>query len=111
MQVSSGIADAMSQSGLGEARLAIASARSVVVKIGSSALTSLKGGLGTARLDRLADAVEARMRAGSEVVVVSSGAIGAGIAPLGLSRRPRDLATKQAAASVGQLALAHAWGT
>ncbi|WP_225727020.1 MULTISPECIES: glutamate 5-kinase [unclassified Nocardia] len=96
---------------LSEARQAIASARSVVVKIGSSALTSLKGGLDTDRLDRLADAVEARMRAGSDVVVVSSGAIGAGIAPLGLSSRPKDLATKQAAASVGQLALAHAWGT
>ncbi|MGQ4619633.1 glutamate 5-kinase [Nocardia sp. R7R-8] len=98
-------------SGLSEARLAIAAARRVVVKIGSSALTSLKGGLDTTRLDRLADAVEARMRAGSDVVVVSSGAIGAGIAPLGLTSRPRDLATKQAAASVGQLALAHAWGT
>ncbi|MBF6064925.1 glutamate 5-kinase [Nocardia terpenica] len=96
---------------LSEARAAIASARSVVVKIGSSALTSLEGGLDTGRLDRLADAVEARMRAGSDVVVVSSGAIAAGIAPLRLSSRPRDLATKQAAASVGQLALAHAWGT
>ncbi|MFI6172602.1 glutamate 5-kinase [Nocardia sp. NPDC051052] len=109
MTVSSGATE--SDSGLSEARLAIASARRVVVKIGSSALTSLKGGLDTARLDLLADAVEARMRAGSDVVVVSSGAIGAGIAPLGLSSRPRDLATKQAAASVGQLALAHAWGT
>ncbi len=97
--------------GLSEAREAIATARSVVVKIGSSALTSLEGGLDTDRLDKLADAVEARMRAGSDVVVVSSGAIGAGIAPLGLSKRPKDLATKQAAASVGQLALAHAWGT
>ncbi|CAM4514140.1 glutamate 5-kinase [Nocardia ninae] len=109
MTVSSGAAAA--DSGLSEARLAIASARRVVVKIGSSALTSLEGGLDTERLDRLADAVEARMRAGSDVVVVSSGAIGAGIAPLGLTTRPRDLATKQAAASVGQLALAHAWGT
>lgn len=96
---------------LSEARQAIAGARRVVVKIGSSALTSLAGGLDTVRLDRLADAVEARMRAGSDVVVVSSGAIAAGIAPLGLTQRPRDLATKQAAASVGQLALAHAWGT
>ncbi|HEY5853032.1 MAG TPA: glutamate 5-kinase [Aldersonia sp.] len=93
------------------ARHAISSARSVVVKIGSSAITSLVGGLDTGRLDLLADAVEARMRAGSDVVVVSSGAVGAGIAPLGLTKRPTDLATKQAAASVGQLALAHAWGT
>lgn len=94
-----------------DTREAIASARSVVVKIGSSALTSLVSGLDMGRLDLLADAIEARMRAGSDVVVVSSGAVGAGIAPLGLTKRPRDLATKQAAASVGQLVLAHAWGT
>ncbi|AFT99772.1 glutamate 5-kinase [Nocardia brasiliensis] len=109
MTGNSGVTEVGSE--LSEARQAIASARRVVVKIGSSALTSLAGGIDLARLDRLADAVEARMRAGSDVVVVSSGAIGAGIAPLGLSSRPRDLATKQAAASVGQLALAHAWGT
>ena len=109
--MSSGMTQVDSGSEMSEARRAIASARSVVVKIGSSALTSLEGGLDTGRLDRLADAVEARMRAGSNVVVVSSGAIAAGIAPLGLSSRPKDLATKQAAASVGQLALAHAWGT
>ncbi|TSE00175.1 glutamate 5-kinase [Skermania sp. ID1734] len=92
------------------ARQAISQARGVVVKIGSSALTSLVGGLDHGRLDVLADAIEARMRAGSDVVVVSSGAVGAGLAPLGLTSRPRDLATKQAAASVGQLALANAWG-
>ncbi|SNS80129.1 glutamate 5-kinase [Rhodococcoides kyotonense] len=94
-----------------ETRTSVADAKRIVVKIGSSALTSLVGGLDTDRLDRLADAVEARMRGGTDVVVVSSGAIGAGIAPLGLTKRPQDLATKQAAASVGQLALAHAWGT
>jgi glutamate 5-kinase len=92
-------------------RTLIADAKRIVVKIGSSALTSLVDGLDVGRLDLLADAVEARMRAGTDVVVVSSGAIGAGMAPLGLLRRPNDLATKQAAASVGQLALAHAWGT
>ena len=43
-----------------------------------------------------------RARAGTHLVLVSSGAIAAGIAPLGLPRRPRDLATQQAAASVGQ---------
>lgn len=95
----------------GSTRETIASARSIVVKIGSSALTSMEKGLDLSRLDALADAIEARMRNGTDVVVVSSGAIGAGMAPLGLKQRPRDLATKQAAASVGQLALAHAWGT
>jgi glutamate 5-kinase len=92
-------------------RQQITGARSIVVKIGSSALTELTTGLDVRRLDALADAIEARMRAGSDVIVVSSGAIGAGIAPLGLKARPKDLATKQAAASVGQLALAHAWNT
>jgi glutamate 5-kinase len=51
------------------------------------------------------------MKAGSDVVIVSSGAIAAGIEPLGLSKRPTDLATKQAAASVGQVALVNAWST
>lgn len=94
-----------------DVRESIAAARSIVVKIGSSAITDLDSGLDRERLDRLTDALEARMRAGSDLIVVSSGAIGAGIAPLGLKKRPTDLATKQAAASVGQLALAHAWGT
>jgi glutamate 5-kinase len=49
------------------------------------------------------------MKAGSDVVIVSSGAIAAGIEPLGLARRPADLATKQAAASVGQVALVNEW--
>ncbi|MGB6040164.1 MAG: glutamate 5-kinase [Gordonia sp. (in: high G+C Gram-positive bacteria)] len=92
-------------------RETIGSARSIVVKIGSSALTDIENGIDLKRLDLLVDALEARMKAGSDVMVVSSGAVGAGIAPLGLKKRPRDLATKQAAASVGQLALAHAWGT
>jgi glutamate 5-kinase len=61
------------------------------------------------RLAGLADAIEARMKAGTDVVIVSSGAIAAGIEPLGLSRRPKDLATKQAAASVGQVALVNSW--
>jgi glutamate 5-kinase len=63
------------------------------------------------RLQQLVDAIEARMRAGSDVVIVSSGAIAAGLEPLGLSRRPTDLATKQAAASVGQVALVNSWST
>ena len=49
------------------------------------------------------------MKAGTDVVIVSSGAIAAGIEPLGLPRRPKDLATKQAAASVGQVALVNSW--
>ena len=87
-------------------RLAIGRARVVVVKVGSSSLTTPSGGLDPARLDALVDAVAGRVAAGSQVVLVSSGAIAAGLAPLGLRRRPRDLATQQAAASVGQQLLA-----
>ena len=88
-------------------RLAVGRARTVVVKVGSSSLTTSAGGLDPARLDALVDALAARVAAGSQVVLVSSGAIAAGLSPLGLARRPRDLATQQAAASVGQQLLAH----
>jgi glutamate 5-kinase len=86
-------------------RDAVAAARRVVVKIGSSSLTS-HGQLDPARLDAIVDAVAARAADGVQVVMVSSGAIAAGIGPLGRKTRPRDLATQQAAASVGQLLLA-----
>jgi glutamate 5-kinase len=80
----------------------ITTARRVVVKVGSSSLTTRAGGLDADRLDALVEHLAARRLAGGEVVLVSSGAIAAGLAPLGLARRPRDLATQQAAASVGQ---------
>ena len=90
-------------------RGAIRAARSIVVKVGTTALTDAAGLFDTHRLAALADAIEARMTSGTDVVIVSSGAIAAGIEPLGLPRRPTDLATKQAAASVGQVALVNAW--
>lgn len=77
----------------------------VVVKVGSSSLTTPSGGLDLDRVDALVDAIAAARARGDEVVLVSSGAIAAGLAPLGLKRRPRDLPTQQAAASVGQGAL------
>ncbi len=80
----------------------IADASPLVVKVGSSSLTTTRGGIDVDRIAALADALAARTRGGSQVVLVSSGAIAAGLAPLGLPRRPRDLATQQAAASVGQ---------
>ena len=86
-------------------RRAVADAARTVVKVGSSSLTSA-GQLDPARLDVIVDALAARHRAGQQVVLVSSGAIAAGMGPLGLKVRPRDLATQQAAASVGQLLLA-----
>ncbi|TDO69174.1 glutamate 5-kinase [Kribbella sp. VKM Ac-2571] len=73
----------------------------IVVKVGSSSLTQ-RGKIDLERLRLLVDAIAARRVEGAEVVLVSSGAIAAGLAPMGLRTRPRDLATQQAAASVGQ---------
>jgi glutamate 5-kinase len=73
-----------------------------VVKIGSSSLTRRDGSVDDTRIESLAAAIAARVGAGHQVVLVSSGAIATGMAPLGLRKRPRDLATQQAAASVGQ---------
>ncbi|WP_196808294.1 glutamate 5-kinase [Mycobacterium sp. URHD0025] len=92
-------------------RDAIRTARRVVVKIGTTALTTPSGVFDAGRLAVLVEAIEGRMKAGSDLVIVSSGAIAAGIEPLGLSKRPTDLATKQAAASVGQVALVNAWSS
>ncbi|WP_420110051.1 glutamate 5-kinase [Mycolicibacter arupensis] len=97
--------------GQSAAREAIRTARSVVVKIGTTALTTKTGMFDAARLAGLTEAIEARMKAGSDVTIVSSGAIAAGLEPLGLTKRPTDLATKQAAASVGQVALVNAWSS
>ncbi|MFF8974046.1 glutamate 5-kinase [Streptomyces sp. NPDC014995] len=85
------------------ARQAVREARRIVVKVGSSSLTTASGGLDADRVDALVD-VLAKSRSGGEkeIVLVSSGAIAAGLAPLGLRRRPKDLARQQAAASVGQ---------
>jgi glutamate 5-kinase len=90
-------------------RAAIATAHRTVVKVGSSSLTSA-GRLDSERLDQVVDALAKRQAAGQQVVLVSSGAIAAGFGPLGLHARPRDLATQQAAASVGQLLLAERYG-
>jgi len=77
----------------------------VVVKVGSSSLTTTDGHIDPERLESLVDALVASRARGHDVVLVSSGAIAAGLGPLGLPERPRDLATQQAAASVGQGAL------
>lgn len=83
-------------------RQRIARARRIVVKVGSSSLTSVDGGIDPQRIGRIVDALAAARKDGREVVLVSSGAIAAGMGPLGMRTRPRDLASQQAAASVGQ---------
>ncbi len=88
-------------------RQVVTDARRIVVKVGSSSLTTAAGGLDEARVRRLVEVLAATRARGAEVVLVSSGAIAAGLAPLGLARRPRSLPAQQAAASVGQGILVH----
>ena len=81
----------------------IGSATRVVIKIGSSTLTGKAGEqLDKNNVESIVEVVAHLRAKGKEVVLVSSGAIAAGLAPLGMSVRPKDLATQQAAASVGQ---------
>lgn len=89
-------------------RSSIATAARIVVKVGSSSLTSVAGGISEEALKKLVAVLAQRQLTGTEIILVSSGAISAGLLPLGLSKRPKDLATQQAAASVGQgLLMAH----
>ena len=83
-------------------RAAVAAARRVVVKVGSSSLTTPDGLIDSSRIRDLVQVLAERRDTGQEVILVSSGAVAAGMTPLGMSRRPRDLASQQAAASVGQ---------
>jgi len=106
----------------------VTGARRIVVKVGSSSLTTAVGGLDPERVEALVDVLAAHLGPsvgaarrsprssspnrevpGREIVLVSSGAIAAGLAPLRLAARPRDLATQQAAASVGQGLLMQAY--
>ena len=83
-------------------RAQISTAKRIVVKVGSSSLTTAQGGIDTKRLNSLVDALAKHKNNGHEIVLVSSGAIAAGLAPLGLQTRPKDLSLQQAVASVGQ---------
>ncbi|MGO4585136.1 glutamate 5-kinase [Arthrobacter sp. 2RAF6] len=96
-----GIADVAEGDDAAE-RQALAGAKRIVVKVGSSSLTSIKGGISEKALTALVHALAEKRNSGTEIILVSSGAIAAGLAPLGLAKRPKDLATQQAAASVGQ---------
>ncbi len=73
----------------------------VVVKIGTSSITTTEGVIDTAAVEKLCGEVHAARADGHRVVVVSSGAIAAGLPALGMAR-PRDIATLQAVAAVGQ---------
>lgn len=83
--------------------------RRLVIKIGSNILTSENNGLDMERIQSITDEISAVQDEGFEVVVVSSGAVAAGMKKLDLREKPRDIILKQAAAAVGQSSLMWAY--
>ena len=81
--------------------------RKVVVKVGTSTLCHGGKGLNFRNIDALANTLTDIKNAGNDVILVSSGAIGAGVSKLGLPKRPTQVRFKQAVAAVGQCELMH----
>lgn len=92
-----------------ENRSQLASSRRIVVKIGSSSLAYATGKLNLGGIELLVRQMADLHNEGREVLLVTSGAIGAGAGKLGLGRRPRSIPEKQAAAAVGQGLLMHVY--
>jgi glutamate 5-kinase len=84
-------------------------AKRIVIKIGTGVLTSGIGDLNTARIEVLCHQVKVLRDRGIEVILVSSGAVGLGMGKLGLEKRPKELASQQACAAVGQTILVNTW--
>ncbi len=84
-------------------------AKRIVVKLGTGVLTSDKGELDRARISGVCAQIAALKKEGTDVFVVSSGAVGLGMASLGLNKRPKEVSKKQACASIGQSKLMQVW--
>lgn len=87
----------------------VAAAHTIVVKVGTNVLAGVDGTLDRGRVQSLADQIRRIRTAGRKVVLVSSGAIGAGVGRLQLGKRPTDLPHLQACAAVGQCFLMRAY--
>ncbi len=90
-----------------ECRQALKQVQRLVVKVGTSTLTHKTGKLNLERMERLVRELVDQVNCGRQVVLVTSGAVGAGMGRLGLSEKPRTLPEKQAVAAVGQGLLMH----
>lgn len=87
----------------------LSQAKRVVIKVGTGVLTSGIGQLDTGRIEALCQQVKTLKDRGIEVILVSSGAVGLGMGKLSLKKRPKDLASLQACAAVGQSILINTW--
>ncbi len=88
---------------------AIAGAKAVIVKVGTRVLTNPQGGLDATRIRLLADQLCRIADTGRQTILVSSGAVAAGVAKLGLPQRPQVIAKLQAVAAIGQADLIRAY--
>ena len=86
-------------------------ATTIVVKIGTRVLTRPDGHLDLERIAHFGEQIHRALSSGRKIVVVSSGAVGAGMGRLGMKQRPTDLAHLQAVAAIGQSALVEAYDT
>lgn len=103
------ISDLSDNSKLKQRRQCIDASTSVVVKVGTRVLTTPDGKLDLARIDRLSAGLAHIADTGRQVIMVSSGAVGAGVGKLNLPKRPSGLAQLQAVAAVGQTDLIQAY--
>lgn len=87
----------------------LAEAKRIVVKVGTSTLTHSTGQLNLPRIQKLVDELAALGNQGKEMLLVTSGAVGAGMEMLGLREKPKTIPEKQAAAAVGQGILMHTY--
>jgi glutamate 5-kinase len=84
--------------------------KKMVIKIGSSSLTLETGGLDRANIEKFVNEVSSLAKRGIEVIIVTSGAIAAGLEDLNISKKPQEITLLQAAASIGQVELMKLYG-
>jgi len=84
--------------------------KKMVIKIGSSSLTLKTGGLDRANIEKFVKEVSSLAKRGIEVIIVTSGAIAAGLEDLNISKKPQEITLLQAAASIGQVELMKLYG-
>jgi len=86
-------------------RESIKKSKRIIIKIGTSTLTYSNGNINLGRIEKIAMSISDLINSGKEVILVTSGAIGVGVSKMHLKKKPKTIREKQAAASVGQVAL------
>lgn len=95
----------MSKLGVNQLRESITEAKRIVIKVGTSSITYQSGKINLRKMEELTRVISDLQNSGKEMVLVSSGAVGAGMGKIGISEKPKELPMKQAAAAVGQAVL------